>query len=73
MKILLVGAGLANASLIHFIRKKFVDNIELFRFDVIDQRSNIGGNCYTKICEEAPRHTEVEEGSCRGLVSQTTS
>jgi len=52
MKILLVGAGLANASLVHFIRKKYPNHAKSIYFDVIDQRSHLAGNCYTKECEE---------------------
>ena len=52
MKILLVGAGLANASLIHFIRQKYSSLINSCYFDVIDKRSHVGGNCYTKKCHE---------------------
>ena len=52
MKILLVGAGLANASLIHFIKQKYSKNFSNLFFDVIDQRSHLGGNCYTKPCQE---------------------
>ena len=47
MNILCVGAGLANASLIHFIRKKILLTSENIHFDVIDRRSHIGGNCFT--------------------------
>lgn len=44
MRILLVGAGLASASLIHFLKNK--KNFRRARFTVIDQRSHVGGNCY---------------------------
>lgn len=47
MKILCVGAGLANASLIHFIKKYSPNSHKSLFFDVIDKRSHIGGNCYT--------------------------
>ena len=47
MKILCVGAGLANASLIHFIKKYAQSPVESLFFDVIDKRNHIGGNCYT--------------------------
>jgi UDP-galactopyranose mutase len=52
MRILLVGAGLANASLLHFIRKKYSSSYNNCHFDVIDKRPHIGGNCYTKNCAE---------------------
>lgn len=52
MNILCVGAGLANASLIHFIRQnKSYFNINC-HFDVIDSREHVGGNCYTELCTE---------------------
>ena len=47
MKILCVGAGLANASLIHFLQKKISDRRHTVSFDVIDERLHVGGNCYT--------------------------
>ena len=46
MKILLVGAGLANASLICYLRKKSA--FKSAKYTVIDQREHLGGNCYTK-------------------------
>ena len=49
MKILCVGAGLANASLIHFIQKEIVPLNKNIHFDVIDERDHVGGNCYTHI------------------------
>lgn len=52
MKILLVGAGLANASLLHFIKYKYPESFSLHSFDVIDRRSHLGGNCYTKKCND---------------------
>lgn len=52
MKILLVGAGLANSSLIHFIKKKHPDFFLNAHFDLIDQRPHLGGNCHTKACQE---------------------
>ncbi len=51
MKVLCVGAGLANASLIHFLNQKKFQQEEIF-FDVIDKRKHIGGNCYTEVDEE---------------------
>jgi UDP-galactopyranose mutase len=47
MKILCVGAGLANAALIHFLKKNISQSFYKLHFDVIDQRDHIGGNCYT--------------------------
>ena len=52
MKILLVGAGLANASLVHFIKFKYKHHFGNLYFDVIDQRSHLGGNCYTRRCQD---------------------
>ena len=51
MKILCVGAGLASASLIHFL-KKSSSSLSKSSFEVIDQRPHIGGNCYTKVDPE---------------------
>lgn len=45
MKVLLVGAGLANASLLHFLRKQ--NSFQGSKYTVIDQRDHLGGNCYT--------------------------
>ena len=53
MKILCVGAGLANASCIHFIKKQLKPKNIKPIFDVIDQRSHIGGNCFTKVDQES--------------------
>ena len=47
MRILLVGAGLANASFIHFFRKASLCHQLKPKFTVIDRRPWIGGNCYT--------------------------
>ena len=52
MKILCVGAGLANASLIHFIQKEISPIDQSIIFDVIDQRTHVGGNCYTHVDTE---------------------
>ena len=52
MKILCVGAGLANASLIHFIQKNISPTSQSIVFDVIDERSHVGGNCYTRLDTE---------------------
>ena len=49
MRILCVGAGLANASSIHFLQRAFAKRGLSVNFDVIDSRSHIGGNCYTRI------------------------
>ena len=51
MKILCVGAGLANASLIHFLNQSKPLQQKIF-FEVIDKRKHIGGNCYTEVEEE---------------------
>ena len=48
MRILCVGAGLANASSIHFLQRAFAKRGLSVNFDVIDPRSHIGGNCYTR-------------------------
>lgn len=49
MKILCVGAGLANASAIHFLQLAFAKRGLSVAFDVIDSRSHVGGNCFTEI------------------------
>ena len=51
MKILCVGAGLANASLIHFLNQSNSRQEKIF-FEVIDKRNHIGGNCYTEVDKE---------------------
>lgn len=49
MKILCVGAGLANAATIHFIQTGSALSNRSIQFDVIDRRSHVGGNCYTHV------------------------
>ena len=49
MRVLCVGAGLANATSIHFLQRAFAKRGLSVNFDVIDSRSHIGGNCYTRI------------------------
>lgn len=46
MHVLLVGAGLANASLLHFLRSK--PSFQGCVYTVIDKRGHVGGNCYTE-------------------------
>lgn len=45
VNVLLVGAGLANASLLYFLRKQH--SFQGSKYTVIDQRAHVGGNCYT--------------------------
>lgn len=45
MNVLLVGAGLANASLLYFLRKQA--SFLGAKYTVIDQRDHLGGNCFT--------------------------
>ena len=52
MKILCVGAGLANASAIHFLQRAFAKRGLSVNFDVIDSRAHVGGNCHTQIDED---------------------
>lgn len=45
MKILLVGAGLANASLLHYLRLS--PAFQNSTYTVVDKRNHLGGNCFT--------------------------
>ena len=47
IKILLVGAGLANAALLHFLRLE--NRIADANYVIIDKRNHVGGNCYTSL------------------------
>lgn len=47
MKILLVGAGLANASLLYYLRQKVC--FQNASFTVVESRNHIGGNCFTHV------------------------